>query len=385
MAPARPPLSPHWKRLGLIEGAPDCAIEAAWKWQIAQHHPDRGGDADIARAVNVARDELRGEGSKPNEYVARNYESQPWLVLGVRRESDPELARRVGAQLAAALSTHRRLAERVRWAIDQFGLDVAPPAGPPPRPTAAPARRPTPRRTAAERPHAPARPGRPEGLPDKIDLGTVEWGAEVAETVRLTWRANAPYEVHVEAPPPLTATVTGSKALPGRFVVTVAIDWQHEAFTHAPSLRGHTLSGRLRLRWGGGGEAEVPVRGVALYPAHVSVSPAELDAGTVDASARVRASLVLVSTGRASVEVAPPGWLYVSGGDGRERKGVVRLEPNVPVRVEFGVRWEPILERARTSFAAGRPVRPTGTIVLRWGEGRTAEVRAQMVVKAPRR
>ncbi|HEX5478924.1 MAG TPA: molecular chaperone DnaJ, partial [Dehalococcoidia bacterium] len=63
-------LSAHWKRLGLLDGAPEPAIEAAWLWQIARHHPDRGGDPETARAINVARDELKGQGAKPNEYVA---------------------------------------------------------------------------------------------------------------------------------------------------------------------------------------------------------------------------------------------------------------------------------------------------------------------------
>jgi hypothetical protein len=56
----------------------------------------------------------------------------------------------------------------------------------------------------------------------------------------------------------------------------------------------------------------------------------------------------------------------------------------VPVRVEFRVDWAPILERAKASFEAGRPVRPTGTIVVRW-EGRSLDAPAQMVVTAPQR
>ena len=69
-------------------------------------------------------------------------------------------------------------------------------------------------------------------------------------------------------------------------------------------------------------------------------------------------------------------------GDRPARSDDVRLATNTPVRVEFAVRWQPILERAAASFAEGRPVRPTGTIVVRWGE-RRVEVKAQVVVQAP--
>src|SRR6476619_437641 len=93
----------HWKCLGLVEGAPECAIEAAWLYLIAEHHPDRGGDTNTARAINVAHDELKGAGAKANEYVAAHYDAQPWLVLGVDRRSDDALAQRVGREVAGEL------------------------------------------------------------------------------------------------------------------------------------------------------------------------------------------------------------------------------------------------------------------------------------------
>src|SRR5438445_6971309 len=178
-SPSQSKASSHWNRLGLLEGAPECAIEAAWLWQIALHHPDRGGDANLARQINVARDELKGEGAKANEYVATHYESQPWLVLGIERTADTELAQRVGRQLASELRrSHRRLAERVEWAMANFGRPVTAPNGagvtriritPPPPP------RRRPERTPDRRPAQPATPGVPDGLPTRIDIGTVAW------------------------------------------------------------------------------------------------------------------------------------------------------------------------------------------------------------------
>ncbi len=374
--------SPHWKRLGLVEGAPECAIDAAWKWQMTRHHPDVGGDAEVARALNVARDALKGSGAQATEYVARHYESQPWLVLGVVRDADIDLAQRVGAQLAAALAAQRRLADRVAWAVANFGAQVMPPPGAAPRVRMTPPPpRPRPLRPSGR---APATPGRPDGLPPRVDFGTLAWGDETARTLKLTWGRFAPYEIHVDAPAPLHAEVTASKALPGRFAVALSVDWEHEAFTHDPGLRGHTLDGSVVVRWAGGGEAAVPVRGVALYPAVVSASPQSLDLGAVDADARARASLVLMSSGATTVEIEPPAWLRRVGGDGRVRTEPLPLAADVPVRVELAVCWEPIFERAAAAFAGGRPVRPTGRVVVRWGE-RVLEVPAQVVVRPPKR
>ncbi|MDE3096891.1 MAG: hypothetical protein KGK07_12960 [Chloroflexota bacterium] len=371
--------SAHWKRLGLVEGAPECAIDAAWKWQMARHHPDVGGDAEVARALNVARDALKGSGAQANEYVARHYESQPWLVLGVARDADIDLAQRVGAQLAAALAPQRRLADRVAWAVVNFGAQVTPPHGAAPQVRVTP---PQPTRRPEARPRAPATPGRPDGLPSRVDFGTLAWGDETARTLKLTWARFAPYEISVDAPAPLRAEVTASKALPGRFAVALSVDWEHEAFSHDPALRGHTLDGSVVVRWAGGGEAAVPVRGVALYPAVVRASPPSLDLGAVDADARAHASLVLVSSAATTVEIEPPAWLRRVGGDGHARTGPLRLAADVPVRVELAVRWEPIFERAAAAFAGGRPVRPTGRVVVRWGE-RALEVPAQVVVRPP--
>ncbi|MBF6599962.1 MAG: hypothetical protein IVW36_05585 [Dehalococcoidia bacterium] len=384
--PARP--SPHWSRLGLLDGAPECVIETAWRWQIARHHPDRGGDAEIARAVNVARDALRGRGSKANEYVARHYESQPWLVLGVTRGAEPELARRVGAQLAATLETHRRLADRVAWAVANFGKPVTPSPGAAPRVRVTPPPRPP--RAMPAAPRMPATPGMPEGLPARVDFGTLGWGAADARRFRLTWRRHQPYEISVDAPAPLRARVASSKAMPGRFAIELHVDWQHDAFTHEPSLRGHTLDGPLVVRWAGGGEARIPIHGVALYPAIVSVSPQSLDLGTVVAPSRrfvgepaqppARGALALISSAPAVVSVTPPAWLRRVDGSGRARSDDIVVATNTPVRVEFAVVWQPIIERAAASFAVERSVRPTGTISFRWGD-RTLEVPAQVLVR----
>lgn len=44
--------------LGLAPGADADAINAAWRYRIAQVHPDAGGSDDAARAVTAARDLL---------------------------------------------------------------------------------------------------------------------------------------------------------------------------------------------------------------------------------------------------------------------------------------------------------------------------------------
>jgi hypothetical protein len=377
----------HWKRLGLLEGAPEGAIEAAWLWYITLHHPDRGGDADLARQIHVARDELKGEGAKANEYVAAHYEAQPWLVLGIERGADSELAQRVGRQLASELRrSHRRLAERVEWAMANFGRPVTAPNGagatrvrvtpPPPR------RRPE--RAADRRPAQPATPGVPDGLPARVDIGTVAWREPVERSFKLTWKRFPPFEVHIDAPSPLQAEVTASKALPGRFAVVVSVDWDSPAFSREPSHRGYTLDETLTVRWAGGGEALVHVRGILLYPANVTASASELDLGTVDTNQPARGSLVVTATAPTTIEVDPPQWLARIDAAGRVPASPLRLEANAATRIEFAVQWPPILERAVTSFAAGRPVRPTGLITIRWDD-RSLEIPAQITVRAPRR
>jgi hypothetical protein len=126
----------------------------------------------------------------------------------------------------------------------------------------------------------------------------------------------------------------------------------------------------------------IPARGLLVYPPLVSASPDSLDLGTVDLRHQARASLVLVSSATTEATIEPPAWLRRSDGSGRRVEAPVRLATNVPVRVEFRVDWEPIIERASASFEARRPVRPTGRIVVRW-DGNAIEVPAQMVVPPP--
>lgn len=47
--------------LGLAEGADKAAINAAWRSRLTTHHPDRGGDEDLARQINRAREILLEE------------------------------------------------------------------------------------------------------------------------------------------------------------------------------------------------------------------------------------------------------------------------------------------------------------------------------------
>lgn len=45
---------PWWEVLGVIRGADDGEIKAAYRRLAAEHHPDRGGDSDKMAAVNRA-------------------------------------------------------------------------------------------------------------------------------------------------------------------------------------------------------------------------------------------------------------------------------------------------------------------------------------------
>jgi hypothetical protein len=211
----------------------------------------------------------------------------------------------------------------------------------------------------------------PAGLPQRIDLGTLSWGAGVSRDVRLTWNEHAPYRLKAEATAPLRVSVTESKALPGRFIVSLSIDWDSDELSHMPSMRGYTLDGALTLHWASGGEAQVRVRGVLLYPPLVTVSPESLDLGTVRLGARSRTSFVLVSNAPTDTTVEPPPWLVRVGGDGNALERSVRLAANTPFRVTFEVEWAPIRARGAASIRAGRPVRPTGIIAVRWDGGET--------------
>ncbi|HEY8173955.1 MAG TPA: hypothetical protein VIH21_12785, partial [Dehalococcoidia bacterium] len=106
-----------------------------------------------------------------------------------------------------------------------------------------------------------------------------------------------------------------------------------------------------------------------------------LDLGTVTMQQQVRASLVLVSTGAAEVDIAPSAWLSRVDAAGRPLDAAINLSANIPVRIAFDVQWPPITERAGV-VPAGKPVRPTGKIILRWND-REVEVPVQMVVQRP--
>lgn len=47
--------------LGVSESADKAAINAAWRAHLTAHHPDRGGDENLARQINRARDLLLAE------------------------------------------------------------------------------------------------------------------------------------------------------------------------------------------------------------------------------------------------------------------------------------------------------------------------------------
>jgi hypothetical protein len=370
-------LAAHWRRLGLAPGAPECAIKAAHRYHIEMHHPDRGGSTETAKEINVAFDELKGRGSKPNEHVAQFFDGEPWHVLGLNSNVDPKLAERVGRQICGELSPFPRLRARVEWAISNFENAVARPRAmpPPPPPRARPSRivrRPDPK-------PQPATPGRPDGLPEEsIDLGTVNWGADIARDIRLTWKRLAPYEITVDVAAPITAKVTSSKTIEGRFVLTIGVDWESDAFSHQPSIRGHSLDATVTVRWAGGGEGKFRVRGTLLYPAVVTASPLSLDLGTVDVKQKVRATLLLISSAATTVEIETSAWLARSDAAGKRIDAPLKLPTNTPVRVAFDVLWTPILERMEGR--AAKAVRPTGKITVRWND-RSLEVPAEMVVR----
>jgi hypothetical protein len=377
----------HWKRLGLIPGAPECVIKAAHRAQIELHHPDRGGDANVAKQINVAYDELRGSGAAANEYVAANYNGEPWVVLGITSAADGAFAERAGKQLQSELAAYPRLVARVRWAIDNFSrvkptrVSETPRAASsiPPQP-----RRVTPDRSAHRPPPEPAKPAAPEGLPAKIDFGTLQWRGETMRTIQLTWKRFAPYSITVETAPPVRAEVVASKVLPGRFSVTFSIDWDSPELAGGPTVRGYTLDAAVTVRWTATDAITIPARGLIMYPALVSASPMSFDLGTVEFELVTRISLMLVSSAATSVTIEPPAWLQRVDGRGQEIDAPLKLATNVPVRVELRVHWAPVAERAAASFETGRPVRPTGRIIVRWGE-RELEIPAEMVVPPPPR
>lgn len=373
-------LNAHWRRLGLLPGAPECVLKAAHRAQIERHHPDRGGDPEAAKQINIAYDELKGSGAAANEYVAANYHGEPWAVLGVSSAAEQEFVRRAAKHLSAELKEHRRLAERVLWAANHFGKvqpqpararPVAPPP-PPPRP------RPQYRKRTVD-----AKPGLPEGLEPSVDFGSVAWRADVSRTIQLTWKRPTPTSLSVEAEPPIRAEVTASKVVQGRYSVRLSIDWDKLERSRNGNARGHTLDADIRIRWTPDGFAMTKAKGVLHYPAHVSASPGSLDLGTVAMNQRARASIALVATAATQATIEPPPWLRRADGAGRTLRSPLALKPNVPVRVEFAVEWPPIAERAKPSFAAGRSVRPTGRIVVRWND-QEFEIPVQMTVLAPR-
>jgi len=364
----------HWRRLGLLPGAPECVLKAAWLAQIELHHPDRGGDAETAKAVNIAYEALRGRGTAANEYVAANYAGEPWVVLGISSAADARLVERAGKQLRSELAEHRRLADRVAWAMAHFAEAASVPRRV--RPATPP-----PRRPSAVRPQAqpvPARPGPPQGLPDRIDFGRLEWGNDATQTFHLTWKRAAPFEVRVDAPAPLRAEVVASKVLPGRFSVTLSVDWDSPEFSRSPNVRGYTLDATLRLRWTSDDEADVRVKALLLYPALVSASPMELDLGSVRLGADTRATLLLVATAPTRATISLPPWLCRVDAAGRAVEAPLQLQTDTPVRVSLAVDWAPVRERGRSSIEAGRAVRPTGRIVVRW-DGQELAVPASLV------
>lgn len=53
--------------LGVTDSADKAKIKAAWRSRLTQHHPDRGGDEELARQINRARDILLQELEATNQ------------------------------------------------------------------------------------------------------------------------------------------------------------------------------------------------------------------------------------------------------------------------------------------------------------------------------
>lgn len=375
-------IAQHWRTLGLIPGAPECVIKAAYRAQMEVHHPDRGGDPDTAKRINAAFDELQGAGADANTYVAANYNGEPWVVLGISSAADPRLVERAGRQLASELTANARLAARVGWAVDNFAKAVAAPSDgrrrAPITPPPPPKRRPGYTRRPASSEPVPSKPGPPHGLVPVIDFGTVRWGDTTSRTIQLTWKHAAPYNVHVDVESPVAASVTTSKVLPGRFSLTFSIDWNAAIFREKPTTRGYTLHTPVTIRWTSTEWTTIMARGVILYPAYVTASPEELDLGTVKLRQAVRTSIAVVSTAPAELTIAPTPWLQRVDGAGRVLDTPLKLATNTPVRIDLRVHWQPIEERGAKSIAAGRPIRATGHISLSW-DGHTTEIPVAMV------
>jgi hypothetical protein len=121
-------------------------------------------------------------------------------------------------------------------------------------------------------------------------------------------------------------------------------------------------------------------KGVILYPAYVTASPDEIDLGTVKLRQAVRTSFAVVSTAPAELKIEPTPWLQRVDAAGRVLDAPLKLATNTPVRIDLRVHWQPIEERGAKSIAAGRPVRATGRITLRW-DGHETEIAVAMVAR----
>jgi DnaJ-class molecular chaperone len=55
----------HWQRLGLAETASPDEVEAKWKQLRSEHHPDKGGDAQVFNQLNLAYKAALAEAREP--------------------------------------------------------------------------------------------------------------------------------------------------------------------------------------------------------------------------------------------------------------------------------------------------------------------------------
>lgn len=404
----------HWRVLGLMPGAPACVVKVAHLRLAKVFHPDVvGGDAQKAKVVNVARDEVIARATPAREWVSAGARGEPNRILGLIPNADAALVERAARALSKELASFPKLVERVAWARAHFGRESWP---------APNVRKPT--RTPTVRPRAES--GLPNGWVREIDVSGIKWGSHLDRVLKLTWPpSNRPTSVAVRTSPPILCTTTKSRSVAGQWIIAVSIDW---AMIRRQAFR---MNSWLEIRWSGGqgtigivGALAAPVtestrtavqpqpsappkrpaaaprprrpsppsklkpspptRPIAKQtPSKIATSPAALDLGLVALDRPTRASLTLQSMAAVRVTVVPPAWLLCVRGAQSFVDAEYHLRPNTPVRIEFVVAWLRIreAERKTRSFSKGKPARANGAIAIKAQDGNQVGVPVHMVVE----
>lgn len=404
----------HWRILGLTPGAPACVVKVAHLRLARVFHPDVvGGDAQKAKMVNVAKDEVLAKVTPAREWVSESEGSEPNRILGLLADADAALVERAARALSKELASFPKVVERVAWASAHFG-DAS---------LRAPhVRKPT--RTPIVQPRAES--SLPNGWVKEIDVSGIKWGSHLDRVLKLTWPPSSrPTSVTVRTSPPIICTTTKSRSVAGQWIIAVSIDWgmiKRQAFR---------MNSWLEIRWSGGqgiigivGAVAAPVtestraavqpqpsappkrpapaprpprpspppkprpspptRPTAKQtPSKLATRPLALDLGVVALDKPTRASLTLQSAAAVRVTVVPPAWLLCVRGAQSFADAEYHLRPNTPVRIEFVVAWLRIreAERKTRSFSKGKPARASGVIAIKSHDGNRISVPVHIVVE----